>query len=50
MRDNARKHHLLLVPWERLDELEREKDRVTVRNVPWLIEKAGFRVRPLGAG
>ena len=47
-RDNARKHHPLLVPWEALDEVEREKDRVTVRNVPWLIEKAGFRVRPLG--
>ena len=48
-RDNARKHHPLLVPWEALDEVEREKDRVTVRNVPWLVEKAGFRVRPLGS-
>ena len=50
VRDNARKFHPLLVPWEALDEVEREKDRVTVRNVPWLVEKAGFRVRPLGAG
>ena len=49
VRDNARKHHPLLVPWEALDEIEREKDRVTVHNVPWLVEKAGFRVRRLGA-
>ena len=48
VRDNARKHHPLLVPWEALDETEREKDRVTVKNLPWLVEKAGFRVRKLG--
>ncbi len=48
VRDNARKQHPLLVPWEALDETERDKDRVTVRNVPWLVEKAGFRVRKLG--
>ena len=49
IRDNARKQHPLLVPWEALDEVEREKDRVTVRNLPWLVEKAGFRVRKLGS-
>ncbi len=48
VRDNARKQHPLLVPWEALNEVEREKDRVTVKNVPWLVEKAGFRVRKLG--
>ncbi len=47
VRDNARKQHHLLVPWEALDEVEREKDRVTVKNLPWLVEKAGFRVRKL---
>ncbi|MBE7211927.1 MAG: hypothetical protein INR65_12985, partial [Gluconacetobacter diazotrophicus] len=50
VRDNARKRHPLLVPWEALGEVEREKDRVAVRNVPWLVEKAGFRVRKLGGG
>lgn len=48
VRDNARKQHPLLVPWEALNEVEREKDRVTVKNLPWLVEKAGFRVRKLG--
>ncbi len=48
VRDNARKQHPLLVPWEVLDETEREKDRVTVKNLPWLVERAGFRVRKLG--
>lgn len=44
-RDNARKKHPLIVPWEDLSEPEREKDRDTIRNLPRLIEKAGFRVR-----
>jgi class 3 adenylate cyclase len=47
VRDNARKHHPLLIPWERLSEVEKEKDRDTIRNLPRLIEKAGFRVRPV---
>ena len=48
-RDNARKLHPLLVPWESLNEEERDKDRATVKNLPMLVEKAGFRVRRLGA-
>jgi class 3 adenylate cyclase/tetratricopeptide (TPR) repeat protein len=44
-RDNLRKLHPLIVPWEELSEPEKEKDRDTVRNMPKLIEKAGFRVR-----
>jgi class 3 adenylate cyclase len=47
-RDNARKHHPLLVPWESLSELEKEKDRDTIRNLPRLVERAGFRVRRTG--
>ena len=46
-RDNRRKHHHLLVPWEKLTEPEKEKDRDTVRNLPLLIERAGFRVKKL---
>jgi class 3 adenylate cyclase/tetratricopeptide (TPR) repeat protein len=44
-RDNARKHHPLLIPWDQLSETEKEKDRDTIRNLPRLIERAGFRVR-----
>ncbi len=47
VRDNARKHHPCLIPWDSLAEAEKEKDRRAVRNVPRLIEEAGFRVRPL---
>ena len=46
-RDYARKHHPLLVPWEKLSESEKEKDRDAIRNLPLLIEKAGFRVRKI---
>jgi class 3 adenylate cyclase len=47
-RDNHRKHHPSLIPWEQLSEPEKDKDRETVRNLPMLIERAGFRVRKLG--
>ncbi len=46
-RDNARKHHPMLIPWEALSEEEKQKDRDTVHNLPLLIEKAGFQVRKL---
>jgi class 3 adenylate cyclase len=45
VRDNSRKHHPLLIPWDQLSEVEKEKDRDTIRNLPKLVEKAGFRVR-----
>lgn len=44
-RDNARKHHPLLVAWDRLSKLEKDKDRDTVRDLPRLIERAGFSVK-----
>jgi len=44
-RDNARKLHPLLVPWDELSEPEKEKDRDTIRNVPRLIDRAGLGVR-----
>jgi RyR domain-containing protein len=47
-RDNARKQHPLLIPWEELSEPEKEKDRDTIRNLPRLVERAGLRVRPVG--
>ena len=47
VRDNARKIHPLLVEWSALPEVEKDKDRAAVRNLPGLVEKAGFRVRKL---
>ncbi len=47
-RDNERKLHPSMVPWEALSEEEKEKDRAAVRNVPKLIEAAGFRIRKIG--
>ena len=44
-RDEARKRHPLLIPWEQLSAAEQEKDRDTIRNLTALIEQAGFRVR-----
>lgn len=48
-RDNTQQIHPLLVPWEKLSEPEREKDRDAVRNLPRLIELAGLRVRKIGS-
>ena len=47
VRDNARKHHPLIVEWDQLPEVEKDKDRAVVRSVPRLLETAGFSVRPL---
>jgi class 3 adenylate cyclase/tetratricopeptide (TPR) repeat protein len=44
-RDNARMRHPLMVPWDQLEDVHKEKDRDTIRNLPGLVEKAGFRVR-----
>ncbi len=48
-KDAARKEHPMLIPWEKLSEEEKEKDRDTVRHVPKLVEKAGFRIRKIDA-
>ncbi len=47
-RDNARKHHPMLIDWDQLPEVEKDKDRDTVKNLPHLVAKAGFRLRPIG--
>ena len=46
-RDDARKRHPVLVPWEALSDEERRKDRYAILKLPILIEKAGFHVRKL---
>jgi hypothetical protein len=45
VRDNARKHHPCIVPWEKLPEEEKKKDRTAVLMMPGLIERAGFKLR-----
>jgi hypothetical protein len=46
-RDNIRKLHPLLVPWESLNQREQDKDRDTIRNLPRLIAMSGFRLRKI---
>jgi hypothetical protein len=43
-RDNEKLYHPLLVPYDDISEVEKEKDRVTVRNIPVLLAGAGYRV------
>lgn len=45
LRDDARKFHPLLIPWDELSKNDKEKDRDTVRNALVLAAKAGFRLR-----
>ena len=41
VRDDARRIHDLLVPWEQLAENARERDRIAVRAIPTLLERVG---------
>jgi hypothetical protein len=43
-RDNARRKHDLLVPYWRLDELQKEKDRSTIRKYPDYVKDAGLKI------
>jgi hypothetical protein len=42
-RDDVAKRHPSLVPWSKLSESEREKNRAAVRAIPALLFRAGFR-------
>jgi class 3 adenylate cyclase/tetratricopeptide (TPR) repeat protein len=46
-RDDAARRHPDLVPWDALDQRAKDKDRETVRSIPFLLRGAGFRVRRL---
>jgi hypothetical protein len=48
-RDDARKIHPSLVPWDSLGEPERDKDRAAVRLIPELCAAAGLRLFSAGA-
>jgi voltage-gated potassium channel Kch len=43
-RDNAKRKHPSLVPWEELPESEREKDRDVVRAIPDLLASIGYTI------
>lgn len=43
VRHDAAKQHDCLVPWEKLSETEREKDRDAVRNIPALLAEVGLQ-------
>jgi hypothetical protein len=42
--DKSKKRHMCLVPWEKLSESERVKDRDLVRGIPEILAKAGYAV------
>jgi len=44
-KDLLAKQHPSLVPWEELPEMEREKEREIVRELPALLEAAGLKLR-----
>jgi RyR domain len=45
-RDDEKKIHPALVPYEKLSEPDRKKDRNSVRTYPEIVEKAGFKIVP----
>jgi hypothetical protein len=45
IRDNALRRHPLLVPYDALQEDEKEKDRQTVRDIPEVLRRAGLVAR-----
>ncbi|OGP72231.1 MAG: hypothetical protein A2Z73_05335 [Deltaproteobacteria bacterium RBG_13_60_28] len=47
-RDDAKKLHPCLVPWEQLPEEEKEKDRQAVRQIPGLLAAAHLKIYKLG--
>ena len=42
IRDNALRRHPLLVPYDALEESEKEKDRQTIRDIPEVLRRAGL--------
>ena len=47
VRDNLRKLNPLLVPWDQLSEVEKEKDRDTIRNTPVSSKRQFLRSTPM---
>jgi hypothetical protein len=47
--DKDKKVHAALLPWDQLAEEQREKDRLLVRAIPWIVARAGYTVVKLQA-
>ncbi len=45
-KDPDRKLHPLLVPWEELDQVSREKDRDSIRALPMMLARIGYQIEP----
>ncbi|MHA2098591.1 MAG: NAD-binding protein [Candidatus Kariarchaeaceae archaeon] len=43
-RDDLKKEHPSIVPWEDLNQSEKEKDRVLVSQIPTILQKLGFHI------
>ena len=46
--NRATKLHKSLIPWEKLSEDEKEKDRALVKGIPKILSKAGYTMIKLG--
>lgn len=46
-RDDRRKRHPLIVPWEKLSEGDRNKDRDPVRQLPEMLDRVGLKIQRL---
>jgi hypothetical protein len=44
VRQDDRRKHNLLIPFDRLPEVEKNKDRQSIRDYPELVGRAGFRI------
>jgi hypothetical protein len=42
MRNDDKKHHNCMIPWEELPEKEKNKDKDAIKNYPAVLEKSGF--------
>ena len=42
--NNHRKKHLEIMPWEELSDKEREKNRIEIRNLSFLMAQIGYQI------
>jgi hypothetical protein len=42
--DKTKKLHRCLIPWDKLPEDEKEKNRILVRGIPRILARAGYTV------
>jgi hypothetical protein len=49
-KDAVRMLHPLLVPWDELSEIDRERDRTAIRALPGMLARAGFEIQRVESG